>query len=684
MSKDKSRLEPGAANARLRELREIIDTHNYRYYVLDEPSIPDAEYDRLMQELLQIEAQHPDLVTIDSPSQRVGAPPRSDLPPVRHAVPMLSILTETDTTEEAVLNFDARIRRELEIESDNELVQYSAEVKFDGLAINLRYENGVLVQAATRGNGEVGEDVTPNVRTIRAIPLRIDQQIPVLEVRGEVIMRRADFERMNDQQRESGGKIFVNPRNAASGFLRQLNSQITAQRPLTFYAYGIGEVVGFDIGNTHSELLDKLHALNFPVFDKRVISRGVDGLMQFYREIGKCRDDLPFDIDGIVYKVDKFSQQRQLGFRSREPRWAIAHKYPAQEQLTELLDVEFNVGRTGAVTPTAKLKPVFVGGVTISSATLHNIDEVERLGVQIGDTVIVRRAGDVIPQIVQIVPEKRPANARPIVFPAQCPVCSSPVERVEGEAVMRCTGGLFCPAQLKETLLHFKHRRAMDIEGLGDKLAEQLVDQKLVTSVADLYRLDIDTLANLERMATKSAQNLLDALEKSKQTTLPRFLFGLAIREVGEATAMALANYFGDLDVIMAADFETLQRVPDVGPVVAAHVVDFFATEHNRDVIQQLREAGVTWPKIAVRNRDEMPLKDKIYVLTGTLETMSRDQAKERLQLLGAKVSGSVSKKTSCVVAGPGAGSKLADAQALGVEVIDEQAFLERLGKLEA
>ncbi|MFT3931487.1 MAG: NAD-dependent DNA ligase LigA [Spongiibacteraceae bacterium] len=673
-----------AAAKRLHELRDIIDAHNYRYYVLDEPSIPDAEYDRLMQELLQIEAQYPDLITLDSPSQRVGAPLRSDLPPVRHAVPMLSILTETDTTEDAVFNFDARIRRELEIESDNELVQYSAEVKFDGLAINLRYEHGVLVQAATRGNGEVGEDVTPNVRTIRSIPLRIDQNIPVLEVRGEVLMRRADFERMNEHQRATGGKVFVNPRNAASGFLRQLDSQITAQRPLSFYAYGIGEVVGFDVGATHAELLDKLQRLNFPVFDKRAVSKGPQGLAEFYRKIAACRDDLPFDIDGVVYKVDSFLLQRQLGFRSREPRWAVAHKYPAQEQTTELLDVEFQVGRTGAITPVARLQPVFVGGVTVSNATLHNRDEVERLGVRIGDAVIVRRAGDVIPQIVQVVMEKRPHGAREIIFPTQCPVCASPVEHVEGEVVVRCTGGLFCSAQLKGTLLHFKHRRAMDIEGLGDKLAEQLVDQKLVASVADLYQLHLEQLAGLERMAEKSAKNLLDALEKSKQTTLPKFLFALAIPEVGEATALAIANYFGDIDVIMNADVETLQRVPDVGPVVATHIVDFFATARNREVIARLRDAGVTWPKIAVRNRDEMPLKDKIYVLTGTLETLSRDQAKERLQLLGAKVSGSVSKKTSCVVAGPGAGSKLSDAQALGIEIIDERALLALLSRLES
>ncbi|HEY3699297.1 MAG TPA: NAD-dependent DNA ligase LigA [Spongiibacteraceae bacterium] len=674
---------PATVAKRLRELRDIIDTHNYRYYVLDEPSIPDVEYDRLMQELLQIEAQHPELVTLDSPSQRVGAPPRADLPPVRHAVPMLSILTETDTSEAAVFNFDARIRRELELEDVNEAVQYAAEVKFDGLAINLRYEQGVLVQAATRGNGEVGEDVTPNVRTIRSIPLRLNQHIPVLEVRGEILMRRADFERMNDQQRAAGGKVFVNPRNAASGFLRQLDSQITAQRPLSFYAYGVGEVVGFDIGATHSALLEKLSALNFPVFNLRITSAGPEGLALFYRQVGEGRDALPFDIDGVVYKVDKFSQQRQLGFRSREPRWAVAHKYPAQEQMTELLDVEFNVGRTGAITPLAKLKPVFVGGVTISNATLHNIDEVERLGVQIGDTVIVRRAGDVIPQIVQIVPEKRPANACAIVFPSQCPVCSSPVERVEGEAAVRCTGGLFCAAQLKETILHFKHRRAMDIEGLGDKLVEQLVEQKLVTSVADLYRLDVDMLTQLERMATKSAQNLLDALEKSKQTALPRFLFALGIREVGEATALAIANYFGDLDVIMNTDLEALQRVPDVGPVVAEHVVDFFATERNREVIQRLRAAGVRWPVIAVRSRENLPLENQTFVLTGTLDTLSRDQAKERLQLLGAKVSGSVSKKTSCVVAGPGAGSKLADAESLGIEVMDEKAFLALLRKFE-
>jgi DNA ligase (NAD+) len=466
---------------------------------------------------------------------------------------------------------------------------YCGEVKFDGLAINLRYENGLLVQAATRGNGEVGEDVTPNVRTIRSIPLHLKTNAKVLEVRGEVLMLRADFERLNAQQRAAGDKVFVNPRNAAAGILRQLDSRITAQRRLSFFAYGVGEVVGLELGSTHSALLDRLAELGFPVFAQRVVAKGPEPLMVFHREIGAQRDGLPFDIDGVVYKVDALAQQRRLGFRSREPRWAVAHKYPAQEMSTLLLDVEFQVGRTGAITPVARLSPVFVGGVTVSNATLHNADEVERLGVQIGDTVIVRRAGDVIPQIVQVVPDRRPADVRPIAFPTACPVCGSPIERVEGEAKSYCTGGLFCSAQLKESVLHFKHRRAMDIEGLGDKLAEQLVDQKLVTSVADLYKLDMDTLSGLERMAAKSARNLLDALEKSKATTLPRFLFALGIHDVGEATALALANYFGELDPIMEADLEKLQRVPDVGPVVAEHVADFFATERNREVINQLR-----------------------------------------------------------------------------------------------
>jgi DNA ligase (NAD+) len=665
-----------AVEKHLRELRKLIEDHNQRYYTLAEPTIPDAEYDRLFLQLRQLEEQHPDLITPDSPTQRVGAAPRSELPSVRHAVPMLSILTETDTNESAVAVFDTRIRKELDLAPTDAPVTYSAEVKFDGLAINLRYEHGVLAQAATRGNGEVGEDVTPNVRTIRSIPLRVKTKADVLEVRGEVLMKRADFERLNEQQREAGGKIFVNPRNAASGFLRQLDSRITAQRPLSFYAYGVGEVGSHDLGKSHGELLDALEQLGFPVFDLRTVARGPEGLVEYYHEVARRRDTLPFDIDGVVYKVDSFAQQRQLGFRSREPRWAVAHKYPAQEQLTQLLDVEFQVGRTGAITPVARLKPVFVGGVTVSNATLHNADEVERLGVQVGDTVIVRRAGDVIPQIVQVVTEQRPPTARAIVFPAACPVCGSTVERVEGEAKTYCTGGLICAAQLKESIRHFAHRRAMDIEGLGDKLVEQLVDQKLITSVADLYTLTLDTLAGLERMADKSARNILAALEQSKATTLPRFLFALGIREVGEATALALANYFGELDAIMRAGAEKLQRVPDVGPVVTEHMVDFFAVPRNVEVIQRLLGVGIAWPPITARAREQMPLAGQIYVLTGALETLSRDQAKERLQLLGAKVSGSVSKKTSYVVAGPGAGSKLAEAQQLGVPVIDEAALL--------
>jgi DNA ligase (NAD+) len=674
---------PASVQKRVRELRETIDTHNRRYYVLDQPSIPDAEYDQLLLELRHIEEAHPELVTLDSPTQRVGAAPRSDLPQVRHAVPMLSIMTETDTSGDAVLNFDTRIRKELELDADAAPVSYCGEVKFDGLAINLRYENGILVQAATRGNGEVGEDVTPNVRTIRSIPLRLQQKVPVLEVRGEVLMLRADFERLNAQQRAAEQKVFVNPRNAAAGILRQLDSRITAQRPLSFYAYGVGEVVGIDLGTTHSGLLDRLAQLDFPVFEQRVVALGPQHLMKFHRRIGEQRDQLPFDIDGVVYKVDALTQQRQLGFRSREPRWAVAHKYPAQELSTELLDVEFQVGRTGAITPVARLQPVFVGGVTVSNATLHNADEVERLGVMVGDTVIVRRAGDVIPQIVQVVLERRPANARAIEFPLVCPVCGSAVERIEGEAKTYCSGGLICGAQQKETIKHFAMRRAMDIDGLGDKLVEQLVDSQLIATVADLYKLGLEQLAGLERMAEKSAQNLLDALQNSKQTTLPRFLFALGIHDVGEATALALANYFGDLDALMAADLEKLQQVPDVGPVVAAHVVDFFATERNRDVIRQLREVGISWPAIAARARDDLPLAGKIFVLTGSLERMSRDEAKKHLLLLGAKVSGSVSKKTDYVVAGPGAGSKLTAAQELGIEVLDEAAFIDWLKELE-
>ncbi len=614
-----------AVAKRLRELRDIIDTHNYRYYVLDEPSIPDAEYDRLMQELLQIEAQHPELVTLDSPSQRVGAPPRSDLPPVRHAVPMLSILTETDTSEDAVFNFDARIRRELELDASGPPVQYSAEVKFDGLAINLRYERGVLVQAATRGNGEVGEDVTPNVRTIRSIPLRLKQDIPVLEVRGEILMRRADFERMNEHQRVTGGKVFVNPRNAASGFLRQLDSQVTAQRPLSFYAYGIGEVAGFDAGTTHAELLDKLRELNFPVFEMRTVAVGPNGLVEFYRAVGARRDALPFDIDGVVYKVDQFLQQRQLGFRSREPRWAVAHKYPAQEQTTELLDVEFQVGRTGAITPVARLKPVFVGGVTVSNATLHNRDEIERLGVRIGDSVIVRRAGDVIPQIVQVVAEKRPHDARPIVFPTQCPVCGSKVERVQKEKKLktithtiiqtteRCVGRLSCRAQLEQSLMHFVSRKAFDIEGLGEKNILQLVAVGFVKSPADIFNLAVSDLLSLEGFAEVSANKLHRAIQDKKSIELHRLIFALGIPEVGEDTSRKLADVFGSLEKIRKAYPEVLMFVDGVGSDSAGEIYRFFSEKHNSDVVDNLLSAGVSPQEagnIDFRFREKINLPD--------------------------------------------------------------------------
>lgn len=666
------------AERRVRELREAIDTHNYRYYVLDEPSVPDAEYDRLMRELVQLENEHPELVSADSPTQRVGAAPASAFASVRHEVPMLSL--DNVFSEDEMRDFDRRVRERLEIEG---AVRYACEPKLDGIAMSLLYRDGLLVRGATRGDGTSGEDITQNVRTIPSVPLKLrGSGFPqTLEVRGEVYMPRAGFDALNAACRERGEKVFVNPRNAAAGSLRQLDARITAQRPLEFCGYGVGLVADGALPGRHSEMLGKLQQWGFRINPESRVAEGVDECLRYYETLLARRDQLSYDIDGIVFKVDDIAQQRALGFVSRAPRWAVAHKFPAQEELTELLDVEFQVGRTGAITPVARLRPVFVGGVTVSNATLHNADEIERLGVRIGDTVIVRRAGDVIPQIVRVVPERRPGHARAIVFPQSCPVCGSPVERVEGEAATYCTGGLVCPAQQKETIRHFAMRRAMDIDGLGDKLVEQLVDSKLIATVADLYRLDAQTLTNLERMGAKSAQNLLDALERSKQTTLPRFLFALGIPEVGEATALALANYFGDLDAIMTMSVEQLQEVPDIGPVVAEHIQDFFATERNREVIRQLRDPviGVSWPALSMRRREELPLAGKTFVLTGHLDSMGRDEAKAKLQLLGAKVAGSVSKKTDCVVAGPGAGSKLATAEQLGIEVLDEQAFLELL-----
>ncbi|MDX9874583.1 MAG: NAD-dependent DNA ligase LigA [Spongiibacteraceae bacterium] len=669
-----------APAARAEALRAALNEHNYRYYVLDDPSVPDAEYDRLMRELRELEAAHPELVTPDSPTQRVGAEPLRQFAPVAHAVPMLSL--ENAFSADDLRDFDRRVRERLERDQP---VRYVCEPKMDGIAVSLLYRDGLLERAATRGDGTTGEKITENIRTLRSVPLRLRGEgwPKVIEVRGEVYMPLAGFAEYNERAKEEGDKVFVNPRNAAAGSLRQLDPRITARRPLEFCCYGVGLVEEGSLPDTHSGILEQLGEWGFRTNAETAVVEGVEACIERYEQLLERRNTLSYEIDGIVFKVDEIALQRELGFVSRAPRWAIAHKFPAREEMTRLLDVEFQVGRTGAITPVARLEPVFVSGVTVSNATLHNADEIERLQVQIGDTVVIRRAGDVIPQVVQVVTDRRPADARAIVFPSACPVCGSPVERVEGEAVTRCTGGLVCRAQLKESVKHFASRRAMDIEGLGDKLVDQLVERELVKTVADLYRLDAETLASLERMGAKSAANLVAAIEKSKQTTLPRFLFALGIREVGEATALTLARHFGDLDAIMAADESALLEVNDVGPIVAAHIVDFFATENNRHVIAQLRDVGVQWPAIDVQRHEAQPLAGQTWVLTGQLETMTRDEAKQRLQALGAKVSGSVSSKTSRVVAGPGAGSKLAAAEKHNIEVLDEAAFLAALAELE-
>ena len=664
------------AAARAAALRAEIARHDHAYYVLDAPTIPDAEYDRLFRELQAIERAYPALRSADSPTQRVGGKALAQFATVRHRVPMLSISTETDTEASGALAFDARVRRALGLDEDDAAVAYAAELKFDGLAISLRYEDGVLVQAATRGDGETGEDVTSNVRTVKAIPLRLlGEAPPVLEVRGEIYLRRDDFERLNARQAEAGEKIFVNPRNAAAGSIRQLDPGIAARRPLSFYAYGLGEVAGWTLPATHTEVLDALAAFGLPVCGHRAQVRGAEGLAAFHARIGALRDTLPFDIDGVVYKVDALALQQQLGFVTREPRWAVAHKYPAQEAVTLLRDIEVQVGRTGALTPVARLEPVFVGGVTVTNATLHNQDEIDRKDVRIGDWVIVRRAGDVIPEVVAPILERRGDELPRFVlldrFPT-CPVCGSHVVRGEDEAVARCTGGLFCPAQRKQALLHFAGRRAMDIEGLGDKLVDQLVDAAIVKTPVDLYRLGVLALANLERMGEKSAQNLLMAIEKSRGTTLARFIFALGIRNVGEATARDLARHFGKLDALIAADVDALQQVPDVGPIVAKCIAEFFAEPHNREVIEQLRAAGVHWAEGEPQGSVAGALAGKTFVLTGTLPTLSRDEAKARIEARGGKVAGSVSKKTHYVVAGAEAGSKLDKAQALGVAILDE------------
>ena len=660
--------------------------------------MPDAEYDRAYRELQALEAAHPGLITPDSPTQRVIGAVMDGLAPVRHAVPMLSIHTETDTEATGAQAFDARVRRELGLSDADPAIEYVAEPKFDGLAMSLRYENGRLVQAATRGDGEVGEDVTHNVRTIRQIPLTLPEGVPpLLEVRGEVYMRRADFDALNERQREQGGKTFVNPRNAAAGAVRQLDSGITAQRPLSFFAYGLGAITppaeGGPVFRTHYEMLQTLKSWGFPVAAQVQIAVGASELVAFHQQVGASRDALPYDIDGVVYKVNSLQLQRDLGFKTREPRWAVAHKYPAQEMATRIEGIDVQVGRTGKLTPVARLAPVFVGGVTVTNATLHNLFEIRKKGVRVGDQVIVRRAGDVIPEVVGVMPPEGAGLAlgRPggiavpghrtvyvpnFKMPKTCPVCGSDVVREKGEANHRCTGGLFCPAQRKEAILHFAARRAMDIEGLGDKLVDQLVDANVIRTLPDLYRLGLTSLIALDRMAEKSAQNVLAALEKSKQTTLPRFLFGLGLRHVGEATAKDLARHFGTLDAIMDASVEQLLQVPDVGPVVARSLHTFFQQPHNREVVEQLRACGVTWPEGAPAERAPQVLAGKTVVLTGTLPTLSRDAAKDMLEAAGAKVAGSVSKKTSYVVAGEDAGSKLARAQELGVPVLDEAGML--------
>ncbi|WP_090046275.1 NAD-dependent DNA ligase LigA [Limnohabitans sp. 2KL-27] len=672
-----------SAAEKAEKLRTLLHHHAHAYYTLDAPEIPDVEYDRLFRELQALESSHPQLLTSDSPTQRVGGAVLDAFAQVTHRVPMLSIRTETDTEASGAEAFDARIRKELGWVETDPPVSYVGELKFDGLAMSLRYENGVLVLAATRGDGETGEEVTANIRTIGQIPLRLPSDAPaVLEVRGEVYMRRDDFEALNERQRQriaagqKGEKTFVNPRNAAAGAVRQLDSGIAAERPLSFFAYGLGDITPAADGGpawlAHHDMLMQLKAWGFPVAEQTACVQGAAGLVAFHQRIAAERDTLPYDIDGVVYKVNDLALQARLGYVTREPRWAVAHKYPAQEAMTTVQTIDVQVGRTGKLTPVAKLSPVFVGGVTVTNATLHNELEARRKDVRVGDTVIVRRAGDVIPEVVSVVLDRRPAEAPQFTMLSHCPVCGSLAEREEGEADHRCTGGLFCSAQRKQAIWHFAHRRAMDVDGLGDKLVDQLVDAGHVKTLADLYHLKLETLSNMDRMADKSAVNLLQALEQSKKTTLGRFLFSLGIRHVGEATAKELARHFGQLDAVMAASEDALLQVADVGPVVAHSIHTFFAQPHNREVVQALRDAGITWPEGEALAPTEMPLAGITVVLTGTLQSMGRDEAKERLEALGAKVAGSVSQKTHYVVAGAEAGSKLDKALALGLPVLDD------------
>ncbi|GGY07441.1 DNA ligase [Litchfieldella qijiaojingensis] len=661
-------------------LRSALEDANYRYYVLDDPAIPDAEYDRLLRRLQEIEAEYPELVTPDSPTQRIGAAPAEGFPEIQHAVPMLSLDNAFD--EEELAAFVKRLGERLEC--DGESLEFCCEPKLDGAAVSLVYENGMLVSGATRGDGRTGEGITTNLRTLRSIPLKLrGDRIPtLLEVRGEVIMSHQGFEALNEKAREEGGKVFANPRNAAAGSLRQLDPRITATRPLEFSAYQVARTEPDPGATTHSELMARLRDYGFRTSVQLKVVRGSQGLIDYCHALGEQRDDLGYDIDGVVIKVDDLRLQRELGFVARAPRWAIAFKFPAQEQVTRVNDVEFQVGRTGAITPVARLEPVSVAGVTVSNATLHNQDEIARLGVMIGDMVSIRRAGDVIPQVVRVLEEQRPSDAREIVFPNRCPVCDSQIERLEGEAVARCSGGLYCPAQRKEALKHFASRRALDIDGLGEKLIDQLIERDWVKTPADLFRLEADRLAELPRMGKKSSENLVAALEKAKRTTLPRFIYALGIREVGEATASNLARHFGTLEALMQAEMEALEAVEDVGPVVAAHVHTFFRQAHNRETIDDLIAQGVHWEEEEIGERPQ-PLAGQTWVLTGTLESMTRDEGKARLQALGAKVAGSVSKKTAGVVAGPGAGSKLTKAEELNVPVLDETEFLQRLAAWE-
>ncbi|WP_394241854.1 NAD-dependent DNA ligase LigA [Vibrio astriarenae] len=662
---------------RLNELRETLHYHAVKYYVEDSPELPDAEYDRLMRELLELEAAHPELVTIDSPSQRVGGAPLAGFESVAHELPMLSLDNAFDDAE-----LDGFAKRANERLMGEKVEQFCCEPKLDGLAVSLLYENGVLVQAATRGDGTTGENITENVRTISAIPLKLQgNDWPArIEVRGEVFMPKAGFERLNEQALKKGDKVFVNPRNAAAGSLRQLDSRITATRPLSFYAYSVGIVEGMALSESHYERFLQLKGWGLPMCPETQRLDSLEQVKQYYTDILDKRDALPYEIDGVVIKVDSIAQQESLGFVARAPRWAIAYKFPAQEELTTLNDVEFQVGRTGAITPVAKLEPIFVGGVTVSNATLHNADEIARLGVKIGDCVVIRRAGDVIPQIVSVVTERRPENAQEIVFPTQCPVCQSQVERVEGEAVARCSGGLVCQAQRKEALKHFVSRKALDVDGLGEKVIEQLVDREMVETPADLFKLSAGVITVLDRMGPKSAQNVVNALDKSKQTTLPRFLYSLGIREVGEATAANLAQHFFTLDAIMAASHEKLLQVSDVGEIVASHITAFFAQEKNQQVIRDLIEQGVTWADVAEMDESTpQPLAGLTVVLTGSLSKLTRSDAKAALQALGAKVTGSVSKKTDILFAGENAGSKLAKAQELGIEIKTEDDLIAML-----